>query len=70
MTHRIGAKGQVVIPKRIRDGLGLVPGVEVEFTPTDGGVELRPHGDRLVRGAYPNTGMAERLLEDRRAERD
>jgi AbrB family looped-hinge helix DNA binding protein len=70
MTHRVGAKGQVVIPKQIRDELGLVPGVEVSFTSTDGGVELKPFEDRLRRGRYSGSGMAAKLLEYRCSERE
>ena len=38
-TKNVGPKGQVVIPKRIRDSLGLKPGVEVT-------IELR--GEEVV----------------------
>src|SRR5487761_2532865 len=31
MTHRVGAKGQIVIPKDLRERAGLVPGADVEF---------------------------------------
>jgi len=41
MTHKIGAKGQVVIPKAIRDEIGIEPGDEVVFEPD--GKEVRIH---------------------------
>lgn len=69
MTGRIGAKGQVVIPKQMRDRANLRPGDEVEF-------ELR--GDEVVLvarrqavtlgGRFAHSGMAARLLEDRARE--
>lgn len=37
---RVTTKGQVTIPKPIRDHLGIGPGSEVEFVATDGGVHL------------------------------
>lgn len=41
MTTTVTAKGQVTIPKPVRDLLGIVPGSKVDFRRTpDGGVVL------------------------------
>ena len=37
----VTSKGQVTLPKKIRDALGLVPGSQVEFTLEPGRVILR-----------------------------
>ncbi|MDX8525043.1 AbrB/MazE/SpoVT family DNA-binding domain-containing protein [Mesorhizobium sp. MSK_1335] len=37
---RVTTKGQVTIPKQIRDHLGIGPGSEVEFLATDEGARL------------------------------
>ena len=48
-TRNVGPKGQVVIPKRMRDALGLKPGVEVILEMRDQEVVIkRPQ----VRGSY------------------
>jgi antitoxin PrlF len=47
MTHRMGAKGQVVIPKVIRDELGIVPGDEVVFESDGKAVRVRRREDDL-----------------------
>ncbi len=47
MATTITVKGQVTIPKHIRDALGLTPGSRVEFTVVAGGqVVLRKSGKR------------------------
>lgn len=37
---RVTTKGQVTIPKQIRDHLGIGPGSEVQFVATDDGARL------------------------------
>jgi len=41
MATRVTIKGQVTIPKAVREGLGLRPGDEVEFVAEGGGYRLR-----------------------------
>lgn len=47
---RITSKGQVTIPRRIREQAGLLPHTEVEFKLVRGRVVLRPLGKRASRG--------------------
>lgn len=71
MTQRVGAKGQVVIPKEIRDVLGLQPGTEVDFEADGGTVRILPAGSAAtqgLRGRYAHSGLAAALLADRERE--
>jgi AbrB family looped-hinge helix DNA binding protein len=52
MTVRVGPKGQVVIPRRVRDALGINPGDEVVVE--DAGGEARI---RRVDSGIPLRGM-------------
>lgn len=38
---KVTSKGQITIPKAVRDRLGLTPGDEVEFVEDDGAVRMR-----------------------------
>lgn len=42
---RVTEKGQVTIPKEIRDRLGIVPGSEVDFIASGGGAMLVKIGE-------------------------
>jgi AbrB family looped-hinge helix DNA binding protein len=69
MTGRVGAKGQVVIPKPLRDRMNLHPGDEVDFVMEDGRIVLTAAGPPAgLGGRFASSGMAARLLEDRRRE--
>lgn len=50
MTNTVTAKGQVTIPKPVRDLLGIVPGSKVDFRRTDDGnvVIVRSDKKQLV----------------------
>lgn len=50
---RVTSKGQVTIPRAVRQRLGITPGSEVDF-------ELDEHGARLVRAT---TSRGEELVE-------
>ena len=49
MVSRLTTKGQVTIPKPLRESLGLEPGHELEFEERNGGllVRRRPAADPL-----------------------
>jgi AbrB family looped-hinge helix DNA binding protein len=66
MAQRMGAKGQVVIPKYLRERAGLGPGVDVSFELVDDGIVVR-RADRAsaLRGRFASSDMAVQLLKDR-----
>jgi AbrB family looped-hinge helix DNA binding protein len=81
MTFRVGPKGQVVIPKAIRDELGISPGDRVDVERREGEVVVRLHQDSAaerrrrvaaLRGLQANRegGGTKELEEMRRAERE
>lgn len=41
---RISERGQVTIPKTLRDRFGMNPNVEVEIMPTENGLLIRKRG--------------------------
>lgn len=45
MGATVTSKGQVTIPKAVRDLLGIEPGTEVEFRRTDDGVVVLERAD-------------------------
>jgi antitoxin PrlF len=70
MTSRVGPKGQVVIPKAMRDQLGIIPGDEVDFALEADAVRVEPVRDPAsLRGRFAGLGLTDELEADHRAER-
>jgi len=51
MSTTVSSKGQVTIPKRIRDALRIVRGTKVDFILSDDGARLKPAEHSAVTGA-------------------
>ena len=67
MIHRVGEKGQVVIPKDLRDRFGI--GCDVVFSSDEDSVRVIPLRPRsTLRGRFQGSGMTGRLEADRRHE--
>ena len=76
----MGAKGQVVIPKAIRDEIGIEPGDEVAFEAEGMDVRIRRAADdsyvraqeiEALRGIWADMpGGTDALMEERRRERE
>ena len=70
MAQKIGPKGQVVVPKSIRDALGIGPGDEVVVSLTDGGALIQPvNATTSLMGIFAGSNMLEMLEHDRAQER-
>ena len=70
MTHRVGPKGQVVIPKELRDELQIEPGDEVSFWREGDHVAVRSARPVTpLRGRFAGSALTVELEEERRADR-
>lgn len=70
MTHRVGPKGQVVIPKDLRDALGIEPGDEVSFWRDGDHVAVRPVRQvPPLRGRFAGSALTTELERERRLDR-
>lgn len=72
MTHKVGPKGQVVIPKEMRDELGIRPGDRVSFWCDGDSVRVRRVVDiRSLVGIFADgPSLTEDLMAERRFDRE
>ena len=69
MKSHVSERGQITIPKSLRDRYGLRQGVEVEFVAEEGGLRLRKvrgtdHPVDRVSGILGTGGRTDEYLEE------
>jgi AbrB family looped-hinge helix DNA binding protein len=70
MTHRVGRKGQVVIPKAFRNAIRLEPGDEVTFSQEGSAIRVeRVVSPDALMGRLAGHRLVAALEKDRQAER-
>jgi len=68
---KLSSKGQVVIPRAVRQALRLQPGMQLEIKIVDGTIILQPLGAKVVStlyGRYPDVDFLKDLEDEHRRE--
>lgn len=65
---RVTSKGQVTIPKEVRDDLGIRPGDEIEFVRTEDGYRIEKEPDENPFEKYRGAADTDESVEERMAE--
>lgn len=71
LATAISTKGQVVLPKVIRDELGITPGMRCEIKVVDGDILLKPFKQSTIErlyGRFKNTPLIDDLEAEHAAE--
>jgi AbrB family looped-hinge helix DNA binding protein len=70
MSYSVGTKGQVVIPKRIRDALRIHPGQEIVFELRGDEIVLRKSHREPLLGRFAGDELTDALLREREQDRE
>jgi AbrB family looped-hinge helix DNA binding protein len=78
VTATFTSKGQIVVPKELRDQLGIRPGTKVSISLEHGAIQMQPLNAAFVQGLYGSLkgrlkvqgkGAAEWLKAERKKDR-
>lgn len=75
MTHKVGPKGQVVLPKDMRDELGIAPGDEVMFDRSDDRIVVRKARTKdeilnELQGCMAGSALLEDYMKEKQLDRE
>jgi bifunctional DNA-binding transcriptional regulator/antitoxin component of YhaV-PrlF toxin-antitoxin module len=69
---RVTSKGQIVIPKRLREKYAIAPAMTIRWIPKEEGLLMVPEAGDVVkaaRGMLKGTGLLKTYLEEKHLER-
>ncbi len=66
-TSVLTSKGQLLIPKRLRNKYGITPGAKVIFEETEGGVVIRPINEQYFKSFRGMLSSSGKLKEEIKA---
>jgi len=72
-TVSFGAKGQVVIPRRLRKEFEIEDGTKAQVYEENGHIVLKPITSKFIkslRGSLKGSGVMKAMTEDRKRERE
>ncbi len=71
-SSRVTSKGQIVIPKRLREKYAIVPAMTIRWIPKEEGLLMVPEtGDAIkaARGMLKGTGLLKTYLNEKKLEK-
>ena len=71
-TSRVTSKGQVVIPKKLREKYRILPVTVIRWIEKDNGILMVPESEdtiKAARGMLQGTGLLNAYLKEKRLER-
>jgi len=71
-SSRVTSKGQVVIPKKLREKYGIRPGTVIRWIEKSNGILMVPDSEdpiKAARGMFQGTGLLNAYLKEKGLER-
>ena len=71
-SSRVTSKGQIVIPKRLREKYAIVPAMTIRWIPKEEGLLMVPETDdaiKAARGMLKGTGLLKTYLNEKKLEK-
>ena len=72
-SSKVTSKGQIVIPKKIREKYGIRPSSSIHWIEKEGGILMVPDSDDPIisaRGMLQNAGLLKAYLQEKEKEKE